>query len=168
MKKDKVYAFIDGNNLYLGAKAQGITIHYGDFRLYLRNKLGAEKVFLFIGYDPRNATLYKMLQRYGYILVFKPTIPYVEDGARTMKGNVDAELVLHCAAIEYPDFDKAVIVTSDGDFACLVQYLVERGKLAKIITPTEFHSSLFQPYTSYILPISRIKAKISRINKKKK
>ena len=161
-KTDKTYAFIDGNNLYLGAKSQNINLHYGDLRLYLRNRLGVEKVFLFIGYDPDNASLYKTLQNYGYILIFKPTITYTENGKRTMKGNVDAELVLHSAAIEYENYDKAIIITSDGDFTCLIKYLKENDKLAKIITPTKFHSSLFQPYTSYILPLSRIKSNVSR------
>ena len=40
------------------------------------------------------------------------------------KGNVDAELVLQ-AMIDYQDYERAVIVTSDGDFACLVRYLYE-------------------------------------------
>ncbi len=161
-KKNKTYAFIDGNNLYLGAKSQNIKLHYGDLRLYLRNRLSVEKVFLFIGYDPDNASLYKTLQNYGYILIFKPTIAYTENGKRTMKGNVDAELVLHSAAIEYDNYDKAIIITSDGDFACLIKYLKENDKLSKIITPTKFYSSLFQPYTSYILPLSHIKTNISR------
>jgi len=69
-----------------------------------------------------------------------------------MKGNVDAELVLNAAAIEYNNYDKAVIVTSDGDFACLMNYLEEKGKLAKIITPTEKYSKLWNPTTaSYYL-----------------
>ena len=161
-KTSKTYAFIDGNNLYLGAKSQSINLHYGDLRLYLRNRLGVDKVFLFIGYDPNNASLYKTLQNYGYILIFKPTIAYTENGKRTMKGNVDAELVLHSAAIEYKNYNKAIIITSDGDFACLIKYLEENKKLAKIITPTKFYSSLFQPYTSYILPLNRIKTNISR------
>lgn len=162
MNKQKNYAFIDGNNLYLGAKSQGIKLHYGDLRLYLKNRLRADKVFLFIGYDPGNADLYKILQSYGYILIFKPTIAYTENGKKTMKGNVDAELVLHAAAIEYDNYDKAIIVTSDGDFTCLIKYLKENGKLAKIITPTRYHSSLFQPYTEHILPLSRIKGNVSR------
>ncbi len=162
MKKPKNYAFIDGNSLYLGAKSQGIKLHYGDLRLYLRNRLQADKVFLFIGYDPDNANLYKILQSYGYILVFKPTICYTENGKKTMKGNVDAELVLHSAAIEYDNYDKAILITSDGDFTCLIKHLKEHNKLSKIITPTKYYSSLFQPYTSYILPISRIRNSISR------
>lgn len=162
MKGNKNYAFIDGNNLYLGAKSQSIKLHYGDLRLYLRNRLNVNKAFLFIGYDPDNAALYKTLQAYGYILVFKPTIAYTENGRRTMKGNVDAELVLHSAAIEYDNYDKAVIISSDGDFTCLIQYLIENDKLAKIITPTKFYPSLYQPYTSHILPLGRIKENVSR------
>ena len=45
-----------------------------------------------------------------------------KNGNKTMKGNVDAELVLHAAAIEYKNYSKAVIVTSDGDFACLIKF----------------------------------------------
>ncbi len=62
-----------------------------------------------------------------------------------MKGNVDAELVLHSAAIEYDNYDKAIVITSDGDFRCLFEYLKEKEKLERIITPTKFYSSLFQP-----------------------
>lgn len=167
-KITKTYAFIDGNNLYLGAKSQGINLHYGDLRLYLKNRLGVDKTFLFIGYNPDNASLYKTLQSYGYILIFKPTISYVENGKRTMKGNVDAELVLHSAAIEYNEYDKAVIITSDGDFTCLVQYLIEKDKLARIITPTNYYSSLFHPYTKYILPLSKFSNKVSRDKKPKR
>ena len=45
-----------------------------------------------------------------------------------MKGNVDAELVLYSAAIEYDNYDKTIVITSDGDFACLFKFLTERGR----------------------------------------
>lgn len=45
-----------------------------------------------------------------------------------MKGNVDTELVLYSAAIEYDNYDKAIVITSDGDFACLFKFLTERGR----------------------------------------
>ncbi len=50
------------------------------------------------------------------------------------KGNVDADLVLQ-AMIDYRDYERAVIVTSDGDFACLVRYLYEQGKLERALSP---------------------------------
>ncbi len=162
-KNSKNYAFIDGNNLYLGSKAQNIQIDYGKFRKYLRSKFGVEKALLFIGYTQENTELYNTLQRYGFILVFKPTIPYVDNtGKKTMKGNVDAELVLYASAIEYSNYDKAVIVTSDGDFACLMEFLKSNNKLEKVITPTKKYSKLLKPYNSFILPLNSITNQILR------
>lgn len=164
----KNYAFIDSNNLYLGAKAQNIKLDYRSFRFYLRDKLKVAKAFLFIGYDPQNAELYNSLQLAGFILVFKPTVVYTENGHRQMKGNVDAELVLHAAAIEYDNYDKAVVVTSDGDFACLMRYLKANDKLERIITTTESYSSLLRPFGEYILPLKTIKNNVSFHRKLKK
>ena len=45
--KSKNYTFINGNNLYLGAKSQKICLDYGKFRKYLRSKYGVEKAYLF-------------------------------------------------------------------------------------------------------------------------
>lgn len=154
--KPRNYAFIDGNNLYLGARSQGINLDYRKFRLYLRNKFSVEKAFLFIGYDPERTHMYNHLISSGYILIHKPTVIYHENGRRMMKGNVDAEMVLHAAAIEYENHEQAVLVTSDGDFACLMDYLKKNNKLKRIITPTEFYSSLLQDFRQDILPLRNI------------
>ena len=127
------YAFIDSQNVNLAIRDQGWSLDFGRFRVYLADKYGVSKAFLFIGYLATNQDLYTALQKQGYILVFKPTLQ-LADGR--IKGNVDAELVLH-AMIEYPNYDKAVIVTGDGDFHCLVKYLKSRGKLGKLIIPNE-------------------------------
>ena len=37
--------------------------------------------------------------------------------------------------IDYPNYDKAVIVTSDGDFWSLVNYLYEQQKLKVVLSP---------------------------------
>lgn len=161
-KTETTYAFIDGNNLYLGAKSQNINIDYRKLRLYLKNKLSVERAFLFIGYDPARTRLYSRLTEAGFTLVHKPVVFYRENGMRTMKGNVDAELVLHAAAIEYDNYDKAVIVTSDGDFACLVHFLLKNNRLKRIITTTNYYSSLLHPYTKYITKLSEFKNAIQR------
>jgi len=36
--------------------------------------------------------------------------------------------------IDYPNYDKAVVITSDGDFYSLVRYLYERNKLAVVMS----------------------------------
>ncbi len=159
------YAFIDGNNLYHGALDQGIDFNYGRLRLYLRNALGVKKAFLFIGYVPSNTDLYSMLQSAGFTLVFKPTVPYSEGDKMTIKGNVDAELVLYASAIEYDNYDKAVIVSSDGDFACLVGFLKRNDKLKKIITPTARYSKLLKQFHDFILPLKEFESSIRSATK---
>jgi len=103
----------------------------------LTEKYGVEKAFLFIGFIEGNNALYTALQEAGFICIFKPTLKY-KDG--TTKGNCDAELVLQ-AMIEYPNYDKAVIVTGDGDFYCLAKYFVEKNKLKAILVPNRFRFS---------------------------
>lgn len=135
----------------------GWQIDYKKLRLYLKNKFGVDKAFMFIGLVSNNQKLYTQLQAAGFILVFKPTVRYFENGKQTVKGNVDAELVLHAAAIEYPNYDKAVVVSGDGDFACLLQYLDENDKLLHVLTPNKKYSQLLKPFSQYIVVIQRLK-----------
>jgi len=133
--KENVYAFIDSNNLYLAIKNCGWKLDFDRFYIYLKDKYKVEKSFIFIGYLPGNESLYTYLQKAGYIVIFKPTLFYKDkDGNKKVKGNVDAELVLH-TMIEYPNYDKAIIVTGDGDFHCLVEYLEKQGKLGRLLIP---------------------------------
>lgn len=125
------YSFIDSNNLYLGIQRLGWALDYRKFRLYLKEKYAVEKAYLFIGFLPQNANLYRSLQEKGYILIFKQIL----DQEGHVKGNVDAELVLH-TMIQYEMYNKAVIVTSDGDFACLVEYLYQKNKLETVLSPS--------------------------------
>ncbi len=156
----KVYAFIDSQNLNLGVRSEKWKLDYSKFRLYLKNKYGVDKAFMFIGLVQNNQRLYTSLQAAGVILVFKPTIRYFENGKETVKGNVDAELVLHASAIEYRNYDKAIIVSGDGDFTCLAEYLDEKGKLLHIMTPNARYSKLLKPFASYIIQLSKVKKSI--------
>lgn len=156
-KKEIVYAFIDSQNLNLGTSKdiskerkiiyKGWKLDYRKFKRYLSDKFRAQKAFLFIGYIKQNKKLYRRLKSYGYDLVFKPT---VKDNQGKPKGNVDAELVLHAAAVEYSKYDKAVIVSGDGDFYCLHEFLVKSKKLLGIIIPNDkSESSLLKPFQQY-------------------
>lgn len=89
------------------------------------------KAYMFIGFSPLNQKLYDSLQEAGFVLKFKPTVP---DSTGKLKGNVDADLVL-CAVLEMGAYDKAVIVSSDGDFYSLVQHLYGTGKLETVLSP---------------------------------
>ena len=77
-----IYAFIDSQNLNLGTRSQGWQVDYRRLRLYLKNKYGVSKAFLFIGMVPGNQKLYEILQSSGYVLIFKPTVRYIENGKK--------------------------------------------------------------------------------------
>jgi len=136
-KKGNNYAFIDSQNVNLAIRSLGWRLDFRRFRVYLREKYGVEKAFLFIGYIEGNNGLYITLQDAGFICIFKPTLTY-KDG--TTKGNCDAELVLQ-AMIEYQNYEKAIIVSGDGDFYCLVKYLLENNKLERVLIPNYFKYS---------------------------
>ncbi len=127
------YAFIDSQNVYLSIKSLGWSIHWKRFRVYLKEHYRVTKAFLFLGYVEGNNAMYSELQEAGFICIFKPVLTY-KDG--TVKGNVDAELVLH-TMVQYANFEKAVIITGDGDFYCLVQYLLENNKLQTVLVPNK-------------------------------
>lgn len=158
-KAEKIYAFIDSQNVNLGVKSQGWTLDFARFHTFLEEKYRVEKAFLFIGYLKKNQRLYDSLKRAGFICIFKPTLEYKKNKTIQTKGNVDAELVLH-SMIEYPNYKKAIIVSGDGDFHCLVEYLDQKNKLDKIIVPNKKYSSLLRKFSQYIVNIDLFKEKL--------
>jgi len=125
------YAFIDGQNLNLGIQSLDWNLDFKKFRVYLKEKYNVAQTYYFIGYISGNQDLYSSLQKAGYLLIFKPTYSDPND---KVKGNVDADLVLQ-AMVDYNNYDKAVIVTSDGDFYCLVKYFYKNDKLKLVMSP---------------------------------
>jgi uncharacterized LabA/DUF88 family protein len=156
-KEEKNFAFIDSQNLNLSIRDQRWVLDFRRFRKYLEDKYSIVRAFLFIGYVPQNQSLYTKLQEDGYILIFKPTLT-LPDGK--VKGNIDAELVLH-AMIEVDNYDKALIVTGDGDFYCLVDYLRKQGKLLKVMVPNKRkYSSLFSKLMEHIVFMNDLRGKL--------
>jgi len=127
------YAFIDGQNLNLGIKSLGWKLDHFRFRVYLKDKYNISIAYIFIGYIQENQDLYDTLQKAGFILKFKPVLPD-KDGKH--KGNVDADLVVQAMIDFYENhFDKALIITSDGDFYSLVRFLYQHERLEKVMSP---------------------------------
>jgi uncharacterized LabA/DUF88 family protein len=152
-----VYAFIDSQNLNLSIQDQGWKLDFGRFHRYLQDKYQVSKAFLFIGYMSQNESMYTNLQKQGFILVFKPTLK-MPDG--TVKGNVDADLVLN-AMIEYPHYDQAVLISNDGDFYCLVEYLNANKKLARLLVPNRRkYSSLLKKFMPKIHFLSQLRSRL--------
>ena len=177
MNKGKVvYAFIDAQNLHLGTSKdirkgnklvyRGWRLDFKRFRKYLSDKFRVRKAFIFIGKVRGNEKLYQSLKFYGYELVFKPTI---KDNHGKAKGNVDAELVLHASAVQFSNYEQAVVVSGDGDFYCLYDYLETHRKLKAIIIPNKkSESSLLRRFQKYkvFLEDSRNKLKLKSLENK--
>ncbi|MEK7509215.1 MAG: NYN domain-containing protein [Patescibacteria group bacterium] len=136
-KPDSNYAFIDAQNVYMGTRATGWTIDAFKLRVYLRETFDVERAYWFVGFLSDMQDFYTLLQRAGYVLIFKEVS---RDHEGTPKGNVDVDLTLHAVDLQ-SEYDKAVLLTSDGDFASLVRYLRERGKLRAILSPNRARTS---------------------------
>jgi uncharacterized LabA/DUF88 family protein len=159
-----VYAFIDSQNLNVSVQKFGWKVDWKKFREFLSAKYGVTQAFMFIGYVPEFEDMYVQLHESGYSIVLKPTYDMTRprpeekpdnqnskepEEKKPVKGNIDAELVLW-AMKELKNYDKAIIVSGDGDFYCLVEYLEQQKKLLKILTPTSHYSGLYNKYDSYI------------------
>jgi len=131
--KPNTYAYIDGANLYRGVKSLGWEMDYARFRRWLSDKYGISCAYLFIGYLSKNRDLYTYLQKSGFTLVFKDVI---YDGKGKAKGNCDADLIVQAMRDSFENKDtSAVLVSSDGDYRPLVEFLQEKGQLKDIVSP---------------------------------
>jgi hypothetical protein len=70
--------------------------------------------------------------------------------------------------IEYPSYDKALILSGDGDFSCLVNYLIEQKKLQKMLIPNKFkYSSLLRKFMPYLDFMNFLEEKLKYLGHKK-
>jgi uncharacterized LabA/DUF88 family protein len=137
MADENNYAFIDAQNVYMGTRGDGWTVDLFRPRRYLKEKLAVSRALWFVGYLPEQEPFYATLRKAGYTVVFKE-VARDRDGAP--KGNIDVDLTLH--AVDLKDqYEGAVLLTSDGDFASLARYLRERNKLRAVVSPTRRYTS---------------------------
>ncbi len=165
----KNFAYIDGQNLYLGTLEANWSVDYKKFRIYLRDKYHVEEAYYFLGYiSEEQQDLYNNLQRAGFIVIFKE---HKESFIGQKKGNVDTDIVFEMLkTVIDKDFDKIILVSGDGDYKKVVDYLIKKEKFEKILFPNQkFASSLYKKlgteYYDY-LASSGIKKKIAYIKKK--
>lgn len=141
-------------------------MNWAKFRDFLRKEYKVDKAFMFIGYIPENESLYDQMHDAGYMVVLKPTFdvtkPRQEQNKndksddRVVKGNIDADLVLW-AMKEMPNYDKAIIVSGDGDFYSLIEYLSSKKRLLHVFTPNSHYSRLYNSLESSIVDLSQFR-----------
>jgi len=170
----QVYAFIDNQNLNATIQNLGWKIDWRKFRKFLNDKFKVTQAYMFIGYVPEFEDMYEKLHDAGFNIVLKQTYDMTKprseeeqkseeekaaERERHIKGNVDTELVLW-AMKELPNYGKAVLVSGDGDFFSLVEYLDEQGKLLKILTPSWQYSNLFNRYENYVMRLDKCRREL--------
>lgn len=168
-------AYIDGQNLHLGTKglATGAwRIDLQRLRTYLREKYDVQKAYYYLGYVQEGQQieyLYEKIQNAGFILVFRQ---HNSAMVGTKKGNVDSDIIFNAMRRLYKqeDFDKVVLVSGDGDYKMLVDFLIEEERFEKILFPNrKYRSSLYKqigaPYFAY-LDDQDIKKKIQWVDPK--
>ena len=146
--KNKNYAFIDGQNLYMGTakrEADPWKIDLVRLRAYLEQKYGVAKAYYFLGFvQEKNQELYEEIQNAGFVLIFREHNPAM---IGKKKGNVDSDIIFHIMKKMYKkeDFGKIILVSGDGDYKLLVDFLIEENRLEKILFPNKkFASSLYK------------------------
>lgn len=185
---NNVYAFIDSQNLNLGVQRMGWKLDWRKFRQFLHDKYGVTQAYMFIGYMSENESMYEYMHELGFLVVLKPTVDIkavhhpnpelseaeqakeakeAEDAKPIIKGNVDAELVLY-AMKELPNYDKAIIVSGDGDFFSLIEYLDQQQKLSHVLTPNWQYSSLLKVFEPQIVRLDQLRRQLSYHDHKKK
>lgn len=128
-----VFAYIDGANLHKGTNSLGWELDYHRFRVWLSEKYGVQRAYLFIGFIPKYKEMYRILQKIGFVLIFKEV---TFDENKKPKGNCDGDLILK-AVVDYyeKNCDSVVLVSSDGDYASLIEFLNKKNVFRIVISP---------------------------------
>ena len=155
-------AYIDASNLKFGVEQSDWELDYKSFRSWLRDKFNISRAILFMGLIPNNFELYNYLQSIGYDISFKPTVTNNEGKT---KGNVDGELILAVAKDFYENnLESAILVSGDGDYHCIVEFLKEKSIPIKVVSPNRKYLSLLLKRTN--VPIIILDQFIEKLRQK--
>src|SRR3989344_1523163 len=149
-EKIKNIAFVDGQNLHMGTLTAGKPwrINLARFRVYLEQKYHVENAYYFLGFvQEEHQELYDEMQKAGFILQFRE---HSSAMLGKKKGNVDTDIVFAIMKKLYRKeaFDKIVLVSGDGDYKLLVDFLIAEKRFEKILFPDfKRASSLYKKIT---------------------
>ena len=131
-RKENNSAYIDMQNLQRGVRDMGWVLDFEKFYEFLVKDMNVKNGYIFVGYLKEKRNFYRYLSRIGYKLIFKK----VSRDKNRIKANVDAEIVVQIMDdLCRNSFDKAVLITADGDFTCVFHLLKGRNRLKKLIIP---------------------------------
>lgn len=139
MRKKENYCFIDGQNLYFGLKKLQWQLDYKRFRVFLKDKYKVVKAYYYFGFiDESYQDLYENLQEAGFIIKFRN---HNRKMISNKKGNVDTEIIFETMKLimeleQKEKNSKIVLVSGDGDYFKLVDFLIQNNRFEKLIYPS--------------------------------
>ena len=128
----KTYAFIDASNIIYGARAEGWLIDQKKLFQYLKSKFSVTKAFFYYVKDSKSKKkedFLKKLEQFGFTLRVKEIKRY---GKRS-KANCDVDLTMDML-LKAKEYKRAIVLSGDGDFAPLLEYLKSEGKEIIVIS----------------------------------
>lgn len=151
------YAYVDGQNLILSSTKANIPWepNFYRFREYLREKYHVDKAFYFIGaYYKHNEELYNEISSAGFELQFRKHSGFSKS---KKKGNVDTDIVFNIMKHAWKDssLNKVILVSGDGDYFNMVQFLIDENKFLKLLAPdgkkmSKLYKKLSSHYYDYL------------------
>jgi uncharacterized LabA/DUF88 family protein len=137
-------AFIDGQNLHLWLQSEGRWIDNKKFRIFLKDQFHVQEAYYFLGFvSEEQQDLYHSLQKAGFIVSFREHSSALK---WKKKWNVDVDIVFEIMKkiIEKEEFNQIVLVSGDGDYIKLVDYLIKKSLFKRVLFPNKNHSSLYK------------------------
>ncbi len=136
-------AFVDGQNVYMSTISadKQWSIDLVRFRVYLKQKYKVAKAYYFLGFvQEENQDLYDEIQEAGFILKFRK---HNSAMLGKKKGNVDTDIVFNVMKKIYKKeiIDSVILISGDGDYKMLVDFLIEEEKFGKILFPNQKKAS---------------------------
>lgn len=174
VKRENNIAYIDGQNLYMGTakSAPKWNIDLARFRKYLLEKYHVQDAYYYLGFvqtGDEYDRLYESIQKAGFILVFRE---HNSAMLGTKKGNVDSDIIFNAMKRLYLNekFNKIVLVSGDGDYKMLVDFLIKEKRFEKILFPNKkyassLYKSISRQYFAY-LSDEGVKSKIAHKKKR--
>ena len=135
--KGRTAVFIDAANIFYSQRTLKWRISYAKLKSYFEKECELTKVFIYTATDAKRQSQNKfisMLQKNGFIVRTKPVKQIrISSGVYQWKGNFDVELTMDM--LDYLDeYDTAVLLSGDSDFAPIIDRVKARGKRVIIMS----------------------------------
>lgn len=140
MTSRRIAVYIDAANIILSLKEINFNLDIDSLFIYLKDKYKNSKIIFFIGDVYYLKEIKDILIRHGIEICIKETS---KEGGK-VKANCDVEITQRIVVdVERNLADDFILLSGDGDFIGLFNYIFKMGKQAYCIAPTFKSTSIF-------------------------